>query len=109
LYKALNKPLCRLFLQEVIVVRAGGIFKRLGEGEYKNHDLYQLLSYCTVSGATRGGLIYPRHLVTVASELEVRRSPITIEQRTLALDGTVTELRAASANLAAALVALSKN
>jgi len=79
-------------------------YKRLDSGDFKNSDLYQMISYCTAEGSTRGVLVYPRHLVEADATVEVRRSPIRIEQLTLPLGGTLTDLKLASATLASLLI-----
>jgi 5-methylcytosine-specific restriction enzyme subunit McrC len=59
-------------------------YKRLKEGEFKNHDIYQVLSYAVAFNVQRGILIYPRHEQVDVEQIVVRNSSIQIQ--TLALD-----------------------
>src|SRR5690606_5999067 len=63
-------------------------YKRLEPEDFRNHDVYQMLAYCTAVGMTRGLLIYPIHEVVVQDEVRVRNSPVRIEQTTIHLGGT---------------------
>ena len=87
---------------DVVLLRSGvpaGIldakYKRLDAGEFKNHDLYQVLSYCLTMDSLRGMLIYPRHLVDVDDQIEVRNSSIAIKQLTVPLGGSLEQLQSA--------------
>jgi 5-methylcytosine-specific restriction enzyme subunit McrC len=53
-------------------------YKRLNEGQFKHHDLYQMLSYCTALDLTRGALVYPRHESELTGEVAIRNSDIEI-------------------------------
>jgi 5-methylcytosine-specific restriction enzyme subunit McrC len=53
-------------------------YKRLSEGQFKHHELYQMLSYCTALDLTRGALIYPRHESELSGEVVIRNSEIQI-------------------------------
>lgn len=95
---------------DVVVSQAGAPicildtkYKRLDAGEFKNHDLYQVLSYCTALRTTQGMLVYPKHLVGLEQDSEVRNSDITIRQVTLDLGGSVDDLRLATTSLVAAV------
>jgi 5-methylcytosine-specific restriction enzyme subunit McrC len=79
-------------------------FKRLATGEFKNHDHYQLLAYCTALGVDRGVLIYPLHEVEATQQLTVRNSSVRMATLTIDLDGDVTYLQAACDRLAGAIV-----
>jgi 5-methylcytosine-specific restriction enzyme subunit McrC len=68
-------------------------YKKLDNGEYKNSDLYQVVSYCVALRCQRGMLVYPRHLVGVDETIEVRNSAIGIRQISLPLDGSIGELK----------------
>jgi len=67
-------------------------YKKVDLDEYKNHDMYQLLAYCTATGVDSGLLIYPRHVVELADELRIRRTNIAIRLVTVDLGGTGEEL-----------------
>jgi 5-methylcytosine-specific restriction enzyme subunit McrC len=67
-------------------------FKRLVSEEYKNHDHYQLLAYCTALNVTSGTLIYPLHEVEVADSVQVRHSDAVIRTTTINLAGSVADL-----------------
>ncbi len=74
-------------------------YKRLAPDEFRHHDVYQLLAYCTASDVTRGLLIYPSHEVPVRDEVRVRNPPITIRQTTIDLGGSGELLRQACDDL----------
>src|SRR5690606_22964543 len=59
----------RIFIRPDIVLSSGPVpvavldtkYKRLSEqGEYVNHDFYQVVSYCTALQVAKGMLVYPR-------------------------------------------------
>ena len=65
-----------LMRPDVLIRRAGTIalaadckYKRLGSDEFKNHDVYQLLAYCTATNTQRGLLVYPLHLRNTSDEV----------------------------------------
>jgi 5-methylcytosine-specific restriction enzyme subunit McrC len=60
-------------------------YKRLETEEFKNHDLYQVLAYCTSLGVQRGLLVYPRHSVAIEYDLPVLGSKVVIRQATIDL------------------------
>ncbi|MGE3799152.1 MAG: hypothetical protein AB7G88_15080, partial [Thermomicrobiales bacterium] len=53
-------------------------YKRLDDGQFRHHDLYQMVSYCTALDLARGALIYPRHESTLTGEVGIRHSGIRI-------------------------------
>jgi 5-methylcytosine-specific restriction enzyme subunit McrC len=55
-------------------------------GELSAGHLYQVLSYCTISGITRGMLIYPLHAVELADLVDIERSPIGIHRHVIDLN-----------------------
>lgn len=63
-------------------------YKRLETGQHKNHDLYQLVSYCTALEVGTGMLIYPRHLVDIASTMRIRGADMSIRELTVDLGGS---------------------
>ena len=71
-------------------------YKKLDQGEFNNHDLYQVLSYCTALQLNRGALVYPRHLVDLQHTVLVRNSSVAIRQMTLDLSGDVDALQIAT-------------
>ncbi len=73
---------------DVTVLVADCKYKRVAEGEYKNHDLYQVISYCLAERTQYGLLIYPKHLLEeVQGEVLVRNSDIRVEQISIDLGG----------------------
>lgn len=80
-------------------------FKRLGEDEFKNHDHYQLLAYCTALGIDRGVLIYPLHEAPATQGVGGRNSSIRLATLTIDLDGDVDYLDAQCDRLAGAMAA----
>jgi len=75
-------------------------FKRTAPREFKNHDYYQLLSYCTALGVGRGGLIYPRSELQVEDEVSVQYSPVRIRRFTIDLDVEPSHVSAEADSLA---------
>ena len=55
-------------------------YKRLETWQYKNHDQYQILAYCTALDLPRGMLVYPRHEQGLDQTIQVRNSEIRIRQ-----------------------------
>lgn len=49
-------------------------YKRLEPSEFKNHDVYQMLAYCTPAQVQRGLLIYPVHAAVVQKLLTIRNT-----------------------------------
>ncbi len=62
-------------------------YKRLETWQYKNHDQYQILAYCTALNVTRGMLVYPRHEQALDQTIQVRNSDIRIRQISIDLGG----------------------
>jgi 5-methylcytosine-specific restriction enzyme subunit McrC len=59
-------------------------YKPISQGEFMNHDYYQLLAYCTRLDTRLGILIYPRHEVSVEDVVTISESRVSI--RRLSLD-----------------------
>jgi 5-methylcytosine-specific restriction enzyme subunit McrC len=77
---------------DIVVSKGGRVglvadckYKRLEPGEFKNHDVYQMLAYCTAMGAQRGLLIYPVHATVVKDSVTIRNTDTTIRQVTIDL------------------------
>ena len=70
-------------------------YKRPEVAQFHEHDVYQLLAYCTAANLPRGLLIYPRHIVAVDDEVRVRNSAVRIRRASLDLSGSPIELRGA--------------
>ena len=76
-----------------IVVSMGGAvglvadckYKRLEPSEFKNHDVYQMLAYCTATKVRRGLLIYPVHAAVVQDLIGIRNTDTMIRQATVDL------------------------
>lgn len=84
------------------VVLAGDCkYKALGAGEHRHHDLYQLLAYTTALDVPNGVLIYPRHLVDIATAITVRNTGHRLRETTIDLGGPPTHVRAELDALAA--------
>ncbi len=67
-------------------------YKRLETGQHKNHDLYQLVSYCTALEVGKGMLIYPRHLVDIATAMGIRGADISIHEITIDFGGSLADI-----------------
>ena len=61
-------------------------YKPLQSGEYKNHDIYQLLAYCTATNVNRGLLIYPQTGTDGREDIRVNNTTIVITHLTLDLN-----------------------
>ena len=76
-----------------ILVKCDGIpvlvadckYKRTESDAYKNHDYYQVLSYCIATGVRRGVLVYPRDKAATDDTVNVLNANIAIEQMTINL------------------------
>ena len=82
-------------------------YKRLEPDQFRHHDVYQLLGYCTASDVTRGLLIYPAHEVSVRDEVHIRNTLVSIQQTTIDLGGSGEQLRQACDKLAGELFSAS--
>ena len=74
-------------------------YKRPEPGRFHEHDVYQLLAYCTAMGLPRGLLIYPRHELPVGDEVRVRHAGVRIRRVSLDLRGDPEQLVAACDDL----------
>jgi 5-methylcytosine-specific restriction enzyme subunit McrC len=87
-------------MQPDIVIRDRGVprlvadckYKRLEPDEFRHHDVYQVLAYCTAINVEQGLLVYPMHEVTVRDEVSIRHAPVIVRQTSLDLSGTGEEL-----------------
>jgi 5-methylcytosine-specific restriction enzyme subunit McrC len=79
------RPDISVYLRSVPQLMADCKYKRIDEDEFKNHDVYQLLAYCTAANVARGLLIYPRHLAPIGNDVRVVNTDVTIRQLTIDL------------------------
>ncbi len=100
---------------DIVLGRAGravvGIdckYKRLDSGQFKNHDQYQVLAYCTALDVTRGMLVYPRHEQTLDQTIRVRNSEVLIRQISIDLGGDLTAFTASCRHFVDRIVAWSR-
>jgi 5-methylcytosine-specific restriction enzyme subunit McrC len=77
---------------DIVVSKGGKVglvadckYKRLEPGKFKNHDVYQMLAYCTALGVQRGLLIYPVHAAEVQDLVAIWNSDVVIRQATIDL------------------------
>jgi 5-methylcytosine-specific restriction enzyme subunit McrC len=77
-------------------------FKRTSAGTFKNHDFYQVLSYCISLDTHRGGLIYPLSELALeeVDETLIGSPPITIRRFALNLAVDASALPAEVSRLA---------
>jgi 5-methylcytosine-specific restriction enzyme subunit McrC len=68
-------------------------YKRADPGEFQNHDIYQMLAYCTVLGISEGLLVYPLHVSEARERIRVRNSRTTVRRVTIDLGGDLENLR----------------
>jgi len=98
----------RVRMQPDLVIRERGVpvlvadckYKRLKQDEFRHHDVYQVLAYCTALDVGNGLLVYPAHEVHVRDEVSIRHAPVLIRQTTLDLSGDANGLRLACHHLA---------
>lgn len=83
-------------------------YKRLAVDDHRHHDLYQLLSYCTSLGVSRGVLVYPQHLALNSGEIRIRNSEVSITEVAIDLSGTGEALRLECAALADLIIAMAQ-
>jgi 5-methylcytosine-specific restriction enzyme subunit McrC len=69
----------------VTILAADCKYKRLESDEFKNHDVYQLLAYCTATDTRRGLLVYPLHLQSAEDKLQILNTDVLIRQISLDL------------------------
>jgi 5-methylcytosine-specific restriction enzyme subunit McrC len=62
-------------------------YKRLESDDFRHHDIYQVLAYCTAINVEQGLLVYPFHEVRVWDEVSIRHTLVSIRQTTLDLSG----------------------
>jgi 5-methylcytosine-specific restriction endonuclease McrBC regulatory subunit McrC len=67
------------------VLAADCKYKRTESEAYKNHDYYQILAYYIATGVKQGMLIYPLDAVATDDTVQVRKTCISIEQKTINL------------------------
>jgi 5-methylcytosine-specific restriction endonuclease McrBC regulatory subunit McrC len=76
-----------------VVLVADCKYKRLEPDEFKNHDMYQMLAYCTATRVQRALLIYPLHAALIEDEVEIRNTHTVIQQIAIDLSkGEMAEL-----------------
>lgn len=73
-------------------------YKQTSPNAFKNHDVYQVLAYCTALGTTTGLLLYPRHELPVEQAASIVRSTVQIEQMTLDLGVSPAQFQRECAN-----------
>ena len=84
---------------DIVIFRDGSVsivadckYKKIDLDEYKHHDVYQLLAYCTATGVSKGLLIYPRHVAAVDDEVRIRNTDVSLRQVMLDLSLSGPEL-----------------
>lgn len=60
-------------------------YKRIQPDEFKNHDVYQLLAYCTAEGIDRGLLLYPSDTGPINGALHILNSAKVIGEMDIQL------------------------
>jgi 5-methylcytosine-specific restriction enzyme subunit McrC len=83
--KVLMRPDIIVSEEGTLVLVADCKYKRLEPSEFKNHDIYQMLAYCTATQVKRGLLIYPLHAAVIQDEVKVRNTQTVIKQITINL------------------------
>jgi len=78
--KVLMRPDIVVREGETVVVVADCKYKRLEPDEFKNHDIYQMLAYCTATRVQRGLLIYPLHAAVIQDEVKIRNTQTAVRR-----------------------------
>lgn len=80
--------------QHRIALIADCKYKKLTEDKPRssNNDMYQLLSYCTITESKQGVLIYPLHEVINETSSSIRNTDTVIRQVTIDLSGSIESL-----------------
>ena len=79
-HKVLMRPDILVSEGERVVLVADCKYKRLEPNEFKNHDVYQMLAYCTATRVQRGVLIYPLHAAVIQDEVKIRNTQAVVQQ-----------------------------
>ena len=66
-------------------------YKKLHQGDFSNHDVYQMLAYCMAAGIARGALFYPVHNAQLWGEIHIPNSQVLIREMSLDLGGRLEE------------------
>jgi 5-methylcytosine-specific restriction enzyme subunit McrC len=90
--KILMKPDFLVSRAGAVVLAADCKYKKLDEREFKNHDIYQLLSYCTATKTRRGVLIYPKHVQEFRDSVQIVNSEMWIDFVSIDLGRQLSEL-----------------
>ena len=85
----------KVHMRPDLVIRDRGVsrlvadckYKRLEPDEFRHHDVYQVLAYCTAMNVEQGMLLYPLHEVSVRDEVSILHTPVIMRQTTLDLSG----------------------
>jgi 5-methylcytosine-specific restriction enzyme subunit McrC len=67
-------------------------YKRIEMGQYRQHDVYQVLAYCMALRVPVGLLIYPEHLAPVRTTMTVRHAGTFIAEISINLGGDLDKL-----------------
>jgi hypothetical protein len=85
-----NTAICGSFAisrkpQQPIALPSHGRGRWFEPSEFKNHDIYQMLAYCTATRVQRGLLIYPVHAAVVQDLVVIRNTGTVIRPATVGL------------------------
>ncbi len=80
-------------------------YKRQRAGEFIQHDVYQVLAYCTALGLDRGLIVYPRHEGGERGDLAIRNHDARIRVAALDLGGEPADLQRACREFAGGVFA----
>lgn len=83
--KVLMQPDIAVSKGETPVLVADCKYKRIEPGQFKNHDMYQMLAYCTATQVQRGLLIYPVHSAVIQDEVAICNTHTIVRRITIDL------------------------
>jgi 5-methylcytosine-specific restriction enzyme subunit McrC len=100
------KPDILIRQKGMLLAAADCKYKALEENEFKNHDFYQMLAYCTATGVGKGMLFYPLHVSKIQREIEVSNSDVKIKQISVDLSQDLASMIRASEEFAVEVLEL---
>jgi 5-methylcytosine-specific restriction endonuclease McrBC regulatory subunit McrC len=83
--KVLMQPDIVVSEGERTVLVADCKYKRIEPSQFKNHDMYQMLAYCTATQVQRGLLIYPVHSAVIQDEVAICNTHTVVRRITVDL------------------------
>jgi 5-methylcytosine-specific restriction enzyme subunit McrC len=90
--RILMKPDILIRRRGTVILAGDCKYKRLESHEFKNHDVYQLLAYCTATNTRTGLLVYPLNQANTQDTVQIQNTDIVVRQVSIDLGKELTEL-----------------